>query len=207
MVTETANGSTSTVEVATVGSGQTVTVGAGQKRPGHHHRHLHLPDRFVDGHQDHRRRSGGPAGSGDHQGQLRRDGALARADSRRRSAGWGPRPDLLRHPGRLDVQRRRDRRRDTSTVDVVISGDNGTSVTVPAGGTATLHITDTYTHATGSLVVSKLVAGPAAGNQGEVTITVSCGGTALADFVVPAGADAAHSTGLQRHRGRLDLHR
>ena len=72
-------------------------------------------------------------------------------------------------------------------MDVVVSGDVGTSVTVPAGGTATLHITDTYTHATGSLVVNKLIAGPAAGYQGQVTISVSCGGTALADFVVPAG--------------------
>ncbi len=75
----------------------------------------------------------------------------------------------------------------TSTVNVAISGDNGTSVTVPGGGTATRHITDTYTHATGSLEVSKLIAGPAAGDQGQVTISVSCGGAALADFVIPAG--------------------
>ena len=75
----------------------------------------------------------------------------------------------------------------TSTVDVAISGDNGTSITVPAGGLAVRHITDTYTHATGSLVVTKNIDGPAAGNQGEVKISVACGGTSLNDFVIPAG--------------------
>ena len=58
---------------------------------------------------------------------------------------------------------------------------------VPGGGSATLHITDTYTHATGTLVVTKTIDGPAAGSQGEVKISVTCGGTALADFVIPAG--------------------
>ena len=76
----------------------------------------------------------------------------------------------------------------TGTIDVAVSGDIGTSVTVPAGGTAPLHITDTYTHATGSLLVTKLIDGPAAGSQGEVEISVSCGGAALSDFVIPAGA-------------------
>ena len=58
---------------------------------------------------------------------------------------------------------------------MAVSGDIGTSVPVPGGGTATLHITDTYTHATGSLLVTKNIAGPAAGSQGEVKISVSCG--------------------------------
>ena len=75
----------------------------------------------------------------------------------------------------------------TSTIDVVPSGDVGTSVIVPAGGLASLHITDTYSVATGSLLVTKNIDGPAAGSQGEVKISVSCGGTALDEIVIPAG--------------------
>ena len=40
---------------------------------------------------------------------------------------------------------------------------------------------------TGSLIVSKTIAGSAAGQQGPVTISVTCNGTALDDFVIPAG--------------------
>ena len=83
----------------------------------------------------------------------------------------------------------------TSTIDVVVSGDD-TSVVVPGGGSATLHITDTYTHATGSLVVTKTIDGPAAGSQGEVKISVTCGGTALAEFVIPAGHSASQARRL-----------
>ena len=78
---------------------------------------------------------------------------------------------------------------------------------VPGGGSATLHITDTYTHATGSLVVTKTIDGPAAGSQGEVKISVTCGGTALADFVIPAGQTEPSSQTYSGHTGRLDLHR
>jgi LPXTG-motif cell wall-anchored protein len=39
----------------------------------------------------------------------------------------------------------------------------------------------------GALVVTKTIAGPGAGSQGEVRITVTCNGTALPDFVIPAG--------------------
>ena len=101
--------------------------------------------------------------------------------------GPGTTARLTQDPGRLNVQRHRDRRREHQHRQRAISGDNGTSVTVPAGGTANRHITDTYTHATGSLEVNKLIAGPAAGDQGQVKISVSCGGAALADFVIPAG--------------------
>ena len=74
----------------------------------------------------------------------------------------------------------------TSTVDVVVTG-NGTSVVVPGGGSAALHITDTYTHTTGSLLVTKLIAGPAAGHQDPVTISVTCGASPRPDFTIPAG--------------------
>jgi Domain of unknown function (DUF5979)/Thioester domain len=39
---------------------------------------------------------------------------------------------------------------------------------------------------TGALVVTKTIAGAGAGSQGDVTIGVTCNGTALADFVIPA---------------------
>ena len=77
----------------------------------------------------------------------------------------------------------------TSTVAVAISG-SGQEVTAPANGTATAALTDTYTDVPGSLVVNKTITGNAAGKQVQVTIGVTCGVTALADFVIPAGADA-----------------
>ena len=42
------------------------------------------------------------------------------------------------------------------------------------GETTPLLVTNTYTFPTGSLVVSKNSIGPAAGHQGQVTISVSC---------------------------------
>ena len=80
----------------------------------------------------------------------------------------------------------------TSTVDVTVTGD-GQTVTVPADGTATATLTDTYTLAHGSLIVHKTIDGPAAGQQGEIVIEVSCDGTALEDFVIPARTTAPQS--------------
>jgi hypothetical protein len=65
---------------------------------------------------------------------------------------------------------------------------SGTVVTIPPGGTATADLTDTYD--VGSLVVNKTITGAAAGQQGAVVISVTCGQTALADFVIPAGTPA-----------------
>ena len=83
----------------------------------------------------------------------------------------------------------------TETVDghtstVAVRQRSGQEVTIPADGTATAAVTDTYTDIPGSLVVNKTIAGNAAGKQGQVTIGVTCDGTALPDFVIPAGADA-----------------
>ena len=70
---------------------------------------------------------------------------------------------------------------------VVIKRGSGVVVTIPAGGTATAHITDTYQ--TGLLVINKTITGFAAGEQGEVVIHTVCNGTALVpDFVIGAGA-------------------
>jgi TQXA domain-containing protein len=76
----------------------------------------------------------------------------------------------------------------TSTVAVVIKG--GEEVTIPAADSATTTLSDSYTDTPGTLVVNKTIAGNAAGHQGPVTIGVTCNGTALADFDIPAGADA-----------------
>jgi hypothetical protein len=78
----------------------------------------------------------------------------------------------------------------SATVTVAITG-SGQTVTVPAGGTVTASLTDTYDHAPGSLEIDKLIDGPAAGQQGQVTIRTVCNGTALSpDFVIPADSPA-----------------
>lgn len=78
-------------------------------------------------------------------------------------------------------------------VDVVVVGD-GQQVTIDSGKTETVNITDTYSFV-GSLLVRKTIAGPAAGQQGPITIHSECNGTALApDFVIAAGAPAGDQT-------------
>ena len=68
-----------------------------------------------------------------------------------------------------------------------IKRGNGIVVTIPAGGTATIHLTDTYE--TGLLVINKTITGFAAGQQGQVVIHTVCNGTALVpDFIIRAGA-------------------
>jgi Domain of unknown function (DUF5979) len=52
--------------------------------------------------------------------------------------------------------------------DVVVTGD-GQQVTIPSGGSETVNVTDTYHHV-GSLLVRKTIAGPGAGQQGQITI-------------------------------------
>ena len=176
VVTETANGSNSTVGVATVGSGQTVTVGAGQNAQ------ATITDTytFLSGSLTVTKSIAGAAAG--QQGQVTIkvscDGTELSpeltVDAKAPAGDHSETYTGIRAGSTCSATETADG--STSTVDVAISGDNGTSVTVPAGGIATRHITDTYTHATGSLVVSKLIAGPAAGYQSQVTITVNCGG-------------------------------
>ncbi|MBV9809613.1 MAG: hypothetical protein JO286_20685 [Solirubrobacterales bacterium] len=78
----------------------------------------------------------------------------------------------------------------TSAVSVVVAGSPHTT-TVPAGGAGAATITDTYGAVPGSLLVTKTIAGPSAGHQGQVTIHVVCNGAPQSpDFVIPAGAGA-----------------
>jgi hypothetical protein len=90
----------------------------------------------------------------------------------------------------------------TAAVEVAVTGSPNT-VTIPAGGAGTAHITDTYgatprlavlgarAAAAGSLLVTKLAGGPLAGRQGRVAIRVTCNGTVVGpDFVIAARARA-----------------
>ena len=82
----------------------------------------------------------------------------------------------------------------TVGTSVVVTG-SGQRVTIPTGGSATAHITDTYGFVPGSLLVRKTITGPAAGQQGEVRIHAECDGKALSpDFVIPAGTSAGAQT-------------
>ena len=75
---------------------------------------------------------------------------------------------------------------------MTVTGD-GQTVTVPADGTATATITDTYTLAHGSLIVHKTIDGPAAGQQGEIVIEVSCDGNCARGLRDPSADDWSHS--------------
>ncbi len=86
----------------------------------------------------------------------------------------------------------------TTGTEVVVTGD-GQEVTIPSGDHETVHITDTYHHV-GSLLVRKTIAGPGAGQQGEIRIHSECDGKALTpDFVIPAGTPAGDQTQQYDH--------
>ena len=75
----------------------------------------------------------------------------------------------------------------TTATDVDVKGD-GQPVTISSGESATVNITDTYDFVPGSLLVRKTIAGPAAGQQGAITIHTVCNGKVLTpDFVILAG--------------------
>ncbi len=96
----------------------------------------------------------------------------------------------------------------TSSVVVDVVGSPRTT-TIEPGDAGAVNITDTYSFAAGSLLVRKTIAGPGAGQQGEVTIHSECAGTALTpDFVIPAGTPAGDQTqAIRQHPGRIRVHR
>ena len=77
----------------------------------------------------------------------------------------------------------------SATVLVTVTG-SGQQVTIPASGSVTATLSNSYTFVPGSLIVSKTITGVGAGAQGEVTITVACPGTSFSAFVIPAGQAA-----------------
>ena len=75
----------------------------------------------------------------------------------------------------------------SSTVNVTTT-ITGSPVTIAADGTGAVDVTDTYTFVPGSLIVTKTIAGPSAGEREPVTIHVDCGVDVLVtDVTVPTG--------------------
>ena len=101
-------------------------------------------------------------------------------------------------PGGTTCSRLRDRRR--SHQHRCRHGDRSAprTPTITVGLKPRSRITDTYTLRPGGIIVGKILAGPFAGQQGPITIHVSCPGvdpSLTPDFTIPAGTPA----GLQLH--------
>jgi Domain of unknown function (DUF5979)/Thioester domain len=76
-----------------------------------------------------------------------------------------------------------------SPITVTVIGGEQQAI-VPPGGIAVVGLTDVYELDPGSLLVSKSITGSAAGQQGEIAILVSCGGTDDFAFTIAAGTGA-----------------
>ncbi len=187
-VTETVDGSSSTVTVQTSGSPQTVTI------TGNDSATATVTDTytFVPGSLTvNKTISGASAGS---QGpvtiQVDCGEQVATPDFTIPAGATGPQSHTYTGiPANTACTVTETANGSTSTVSVTTTG-SPQDVTIPAGGTATAGITDTYSPTPGSLLVRKTITGPTAGQQGPVTIAVSCGGSALPSFVIPAGTKA-----------------
>ncbi len=84
----------------------------------------------------------------------------------------------------------------TSTVQVAVDGGDQT-VVVGAASTQVADISNLYTDVPGKLVVTKTIAGTAAGRQSPIEILIDCGTPAQTySFTIPAGAPADTVTGL-----------
>ena len=76
-------------------------------------------------------------------------------------------------------------------------------MSVPAGGKVTSTVTDAYTPNAGSLVVNKTIAGAGAGQQGPITITVTC----IAQREHDDAGPRHHHPGRRDERPAAHLHR
>ncbi|WP_104055333.1 MULTISPECIES: thioester domain-containing protein [unclassified Arthrobacter] len=87
-----------------------------------------------------------------------------------------------------------------ATTEVSVVTEIPDPVTVPAGGSIAAAVTNTYSFTPGTLVVTKVITGDAAGAQGEVVLRVRCGpdGTVLDETVsIPAGTTGNVSTAFE----------
>ena len=95
----------------------------------------------------------------------------------------------------------------TSTIGVVTTG-SPQDVTIGANAEASAELTDTYGPVPGSLEVHKTINGPSAGSQGAITIAVTCGSATLPDVDDPSrnrrDDTDEHVPG---HSGRVLVHR
>ena len=90
-------------------------------------------------------------------------------------------------------------------VDIIGAGQEAI---IPSGDSKMVHITDTYRFV-GSLLLRKTIAGPGAGQQGEIRIHTVCDGKALTpDFVIP-GRDSHGRPGqaIRSDRSSGEVHR
>ncbi len=189
-VTETANGQTSAVSVAVVGSGQTVSIPAGEIA------RANIGDTYglLPGQLEVTKTIAGPLAG--QQGmvviQTVCNGVPLTPDFVIPAGAVGDQSYIysgISAPANCTVTETANGA--TGTVSAVVTGSPQTPATIPAGGAGAAHITDTYGPAPGSLLVTKTVAGPLAGHQGPVTIHVVCNGTSLSpDFVIAAGTRA-----------------
>jgi hypothetical protein len=84
---------------------------------------------------------------------------------------------------------------DGSTSTAVVTIDStGSPATIAPGADTGVQVTDTYQPPPGSLVVTKTITGSAAGDQGDVTLHVSCDNGLEQDIVIAAGATGDTST-------------
>jgi Domain of unknown function (DUF5979)/Thioester domain len=192
-VTETADGHTSTVSVVVEGSGQTVSVPAGRIAT------ADIADTYglVPGQLEVTKTIAGPQAG--QQGQVvihtvcTPAPAAGTPDFMIPAGATGDRSQLYSGiPAGAGCVVTETADGATSSVSAVVTGSPDT-VTIPAGGSGAAHITDTYGAVPGSLLVTKTITGPVAGQQGPVTIHVVCNGTSLSpDWVIPAGTPAGN---------------
>ncbi|MCC3266471.1 DUF5979 domain-containing protein [Arthrobacter gengyunqii] len=76
-------------------------------------------------------------------------------------------------------------RGETTAVSVEVTGEG--TVTIPAAGSVTAALTNTYTFTPGTLAVRKDIAGTGAGRQGVVTLQVTCSSGLNQTITIPAG--------------------
>jgi TQXA domain-containing protein len=194
-VTETANGSTTSVRVIVIGDGKEATIQPGKSVT------VRIVDiyGFVPGSLVVRKTIAGPGA-----------GIQGEVTIHTVCNGRALRPDFVipagAHAGDTTQTYHGIRAGSKCTVTETVDGHNnstsvvvqgsGETVSVPAGDIVEADISDTYGLVPGQLEVNKTITGVAAGVQGPITIHTVCDGTALTpDFVIPANAPA----GIQSH--------
>jgi hypothetical protein len=73
-------------------------------------------------------------------------------------------------------------------VNVVVTPPGPQTVPIADGVESLVEVRDTYTPVAATLQVTKVIAGAAAGSQGQVVLDVNCSDGTTASFVVPAGS-------------------
>ena len=191
---ETADGSTGNVAVAKEGSGTEVTIPAGAEAT------VDLTDTYESGALVvNKTITGSAAGS---QGEVRIAVSCDEAGAQTSQpdfvipAGTPAGTVSMSYPNILAGSTCALTETATGATETATAMTVGTpqDVTISENGTATANVVNTYDYVPGALVVTKDIAGPAAGQQGQVSIGVSCvlGGaqTTLDPFVIPAGQPA-----------------